>query len=64
MDNYKDVTVSQEKNNIVCKFKYHCESVYIRRKLKRFYLRRDQHISTVVRNWKATVFIKPTIDHL
>ena len=56
---FKDVTPDHQKNNIIYRFKYHCNSVCIGRTSQRFYLRRDQHITKSLRNWMANGDNKP-----
>ena len=41
---YKDVTADLEKNEVIYKFKFYCDSVYTSRTSQRFHIRRDQHI--------------------
>ncbi len=47
----KDVTPTQEKNNVIYHYRCHCESVYVGRTSKRFHLRRDEHVPNNIREW-------------
>ena len=47
----KDFTPDPEKCNILYKYKYHCDSVYIGRTSRRFHIRRDQNVTNALRNW-------------
>ena len=51
----KDVTPITDLNNVIYKFKCHCEGEYIGRTTKRFHIRRDQHVSKSIRQWFADV---------
>ena len=51
----KDVTPITDLNNVIYKFKCHCEGEYIGRTTRRFHIRRDQHVSRSIRQWSADV---------
>ena len=47
----KDVSPTHDKNNVIYKFKCHCDSEYVGRTSQRFHIRRDQHVPKLLRNW-------------
>ena len=57
---FKYVSHDPQNDNVIYQFKCHCDSTYIGRTSQRFHLRRDQHVSKILRNWMAKRGNKPT----
>lgn len=60
----KDVSPITDLNNVIYKFKCHCDGEYIGRTSARFHVRRDQHVTLGVRKWINSNFNgrRPTGD--
>ena len=48
---FKDVTLVQEKHNVLYHFKCYCDSDYVGRISQIFHKRRDQQVTKSLRNW-------------
>ena len=47
----KDRSPTHDINNVIYKFKCHCDSEYVGRTSQRFHLRRDQHVPKMIKDW-------------
>ena len=56
----KDVSPITDNNNVIYKYKCHCDSEYIGRTSKRFHVRRDQHVTKSIRKWMQDFKNRPT----
>ena len=61
---YKDVSTTQEKNNIIYKFSCHCGNDYVGKTSQRFHVRIDQHVLKVLTSWFDGRSEKPTKKYL